>query len=355
MASIYDVVTAKFTASRWITDERDREPYLLSAFFTERKQLGIELEYLKGKKPAVRPLDLSAFDVKVLPLERPAFEKITTEMPFFKNSLPINEKMRQELLKVIATGNQLYIDAVIDKIYDDNKTLLEDASVTKEVMRAQLMTSGTINFASNGQAVSYDFGIPTNQKISLSTNKWTDATNSDPIGDIQTWQELVQNATGTKPTNILMNTFTFNLMKKSNSIKTAIYLTPYTASNANMPTPNNNRVKQFVLEETGCTIYVYDKGYIDKDSKEFTKFVSDYIVVLFPDGAMGEFVYGTTPEEADLMSGTDAQVQIVDGGVALTTYKTPDSVNVTTKVSMIALPTLQRPDEMVIATVGSAS
>lgn len=343
--NIFDVITSKFFASRWTETELDRDPYLFEAFFPEQKQMGIELSYLKGKRPALKQLDLSSFDAKVIPLTREAFAKVTSEMPFFKNSLIINEKMRQELLKVMATGNQEYINAVRDEIFNDEKTLLENAALTREIMRASLMTSGTISFASNGQSVSYDYNIPSEQKVATD---WTDGSKSDPVTDIGNWQDMVEQKTGVRPTNLLMNLTTFNLLKKSDAIKNAIYIT----ANGTV-TPNSARVKEYILSETGCTIYVYNKGYTNDEGK-FVKFVSDYTVSLFPDGAVGKFYFGTTPEEADLMSGTDAQVQIVDGGVALTTTKETDPVTVATKVSMIGMPTLEVPDQMVIATVGTA-
>lgn len=352
MLNIYDAVNAKATSARWYEDEMQRDPYLLEAFFNEVKQLGTDLEYLKGKKPNVRPLDLSAFDVKALPLDRGTFEKLQVSLPFFKNQLAINEKLRQELLKVIATGNQLYIDAILDEIYNDNKTLLEDAAVTREVMRAQLLTTGAISFASNGQEMSYDFGVPAGNKVSKTgTAAWSASATADPIADIIAWQDQVQTATGVRPTNLLMNRFTFNLLKKAATVKEAIF---YPANGAARNVYGDGAIKSLIMEETGCTVYIYDKGYYPQGSDTFTKFVADYVVVLFPEGALGNFVFGTTPEEADLMSGSDAEVEIVDLGVALTTIKEKDPVNVMTKVSMIGVPTLERPDEVVIASVGTA-
>lgn len=344
--NIFEVVTPKFLASKWEQSELDREPYLFEAFFPEQRQLGIELSYIKGKRPALKQLDLSAFDAKVIPLSREAFSKVTTEMPFFKNSLVLNEKIRQELLKVMASGNQAYIDAIRNEVFNDERTLLDDAAVTREIMRAGLMTSGTISFSSNGQTVSYDFGIPSANKKTLSTTaKWSATTTADPISDIISWQDQIEQATGKRPTNLLMNLNTFNLMKKCDAVKNAIYIL-----GDGKVTPNTVRLKEYILSETGCTVYIYNKGYTNANGT-FTKFVADNIVVLFPDGAVGKFYYGTTPEEADLMSGSNATVQIVDGGVALTTYKMSDPVTVETKVSMIALPTLEVPDQFIIATV----
>lgn len=346
MSTIYDVIDAPSQATRWEEQKQALEPYMLEAFFPVENIIGTELSYLQGNTPVPRVLDLSAYDVKALPVERGTFEKITTELPFWKNKLDINEKMRQELLKVLATGNQRYIDVVLNKIFDDNATLLKGARATREMMRAQLMTTGAITFASNGQSISYDFGVTAKKTISDASKKWNTAT-ADPINDIIEWQDEVEAKTGVRPTNLLMNRKTFNYLKKVDSIKNAIYVFANGTVN-----PNDSKLAEYILSETGCVVYVYDKGYFAQGSKEMTKFVPDNVVTLFPDGELGKFVYGTTPEEADLMSGaTDAVVSIVDGGVALTTSKEKDPVTVTTKVSMTAVPTLEVPKQLAIAVV----
>lgn len=346
MSTIYDVITPKFTSVRWTETEEDRVPYLLEAFFPDEKQLGVELEYFKGKQPKVRPLDLSAFDVPALPIAREAFEKISTEMPFFKNKMAINEKMRQELIKVLATGNQAYIDAVLNRVYNDNKTLLDDATVTREMMRAMLLTTGIVAFSSNGQAVSYDYEVPSENKVDA---KWNDPKTSTPITDIQNWQDMVEASTGLRPTNIVMNRNTFNKMKASESIRNSILVLTSVLGGSTIV--NDAKVKSYILDETGCTIYLYDKGYQDKDTKSWKKFIPDDVFALFPDGALGKTVFGTTPEEADLMSGTDAEVEIVDTGVAITTWKEKDPVRVDTKVSMISVPTLEMADALIIGSL----
>jgi len=251
------------------------------------------------------------------------------------------------LLKVIATGNQAYIDSVLDEIYNDNRTLLEYAAITREVMRAQLVTTGAIAMSSNGQEISYDYGVPEDNKITLtSTAKWDAPSTADPIKNIKEWQQKILQKTGRKPTNLVMNSTTLALMLACNSIKNAIYV----FANGTV-TPDEEEVKRYVKNRTGCTIYVYDDGYYAQGSTSFTKFVADNTVCLFTDDALGEFVFGTTPEEADLMYGSDADVQIVDLGVALSTYKEKDSVAVVTKVSMVGMPTLRNPKALVIADV----
>lgn len=349
MATIYEVVTPNFLATRWEQSEMDREPYLLESWFNETKQLGIELSFLQGNSPKVRPLDLSAFDVKALPLERETFNKITQDMPYWKNFLGINEKQRQDLLNALQTGNQQYINVLLNQIYNDNKKLLDDARVTREMLRALIITTGTITFASNGQQIQYDYNVPTEHKITISesTKKWSASATADPITDIITWQDTIETKTGTRPTVLLMNRKTFNYIRSADSVKNAIF---YLADGK--VTPNEQRTKDYVMQETGCTIYIYDKGYYPQGSTTFTKFVPDNVVSLFPDSVIGEFVFGTTPAEADLMSGaTNAIVEIVDTGVAITQEKLIDPVYSKLIVSMVGIPTLEKPNQLIIATV----
>lgn len=337
MATIYDLVTPKAQAARWEENYKVRRPYMGEAFFTERKQLGTELSYLQGKSPKVRPLSLSSYDAKVISIGREGFKTITTDIPFFKNDMKINEKQRQQLNNVLQTNNDALINPVLNAIFDDQSTLLANADVTREMMRMQLLTTGTIAFASNGQAVEYDFGVTNKQ-----TSNWNDAATADPIGDISKWADAVEEATGERPTQALMNRTT---LAKAAKAQTILDMFAKTLDRA-----TSERVRQYMEEETKVSIYVYDKGYNDEEGN-FSKFVPDGTVVLFPEGAVGEGVFGTTPEESDLMTGAAAEVSIVDLGVAITATKETDPVTVKTKVSMSYLPVLNRPETIVIATV----
>ena len=347
MATIYDVVNSKFTSVRWQEDDKDRTPFLLEAWFPTEKQLGTEITYFKGKKPNVRPLDLSAYDVPALPLDREAFEKVTSDIPFFKNKMAMNEKMRQELLKVLATGNQAYIDAVLNQIYNDNKTLLEDATLTREVMRAMLLTTGVVAMQSNGQAIAYDYGVPSENK---KTALWNDAETSNPIEDIRGYMDEIENKTGVRPNTIIMNRKTYGKMVKSKALRNSVLALTSVLGGA--VSVSDARVKQYFLDETGATLYIYDKGYYNKEERKVVKFFADDVFVLLPNNPVGKTVFGTTPEEADLMSGSDADCQIVDTAVAITSWKEKDPVRVDTKVSMSVIPTLEMPETIVIATIG---
>lgn len=342
MSTIYDLVTPQMVVKRWEDNAMTREPYLGEGLFNTRKQLGTELSWFQGKRPKVRVLNLSSYDAKVIPIGREAFKTLSTEMPFFKNSMTVNEKQRQQLNNVMQGGNQQVIDAILNVIFDDETTLLANASVTREMMRMQLITTGKIAFANNGQAIEYDFSVPSANKV---TSDWKTTTTGDPIADIIKWQDQVESATGVRPTEVLMNRATLAKIVKLDSVKNAMYV----FANGTV-TPNTANARRYVEQETETRIYTYDKGYYDEDGT-FTKFVPDDVVVLFPAGTLGDEVFGTTPEESDLMTYAGAEVSITDTGVAVTGTKLTDPVNVETKVSMIYLPVLNDPETLIIADV----
>ena len=342
--TIYDLVTAEILETKWNERLRERTPFLGEALFSNTKQLSTDLAYIKGGVQKPKLLNLSAYDAKAIPVDREGFEKLSTEIPFFKNFKSIQEKERRDINNVIASGNQAVINVLTNNVYNDVLNLVNMAHSTLEYMRMKALTEGAINFSNNGVSVSFDYGLAQNQKKTLTgTAKWDTAT-ADPIADIVAWQEERAAETGITPNALLMNTATFAMIRKTDAIKNAIYV----FGNGTV-TPNAARTKQFILDETGCTVYIYDKG--ANINGVFTKFVADGKVVLFDQNNVGRMNFSVTPEESDLMTGTDAQVAVVDTGITITTTKETDPVNVKTKVSMAALPSLEGADYIVQAEV----
>jgi len=111
-------------------------------------------------------------------------------------------------------------------------------------------------------------------------------------------------------------------------------------------------IRMVIEKHTKIQIAVYNKKYSLNGSA--TQFFPDDVFTLFPAGTLGYSVFGTTPEESDLMTAANADVQIVNTGVALTSLKKVEiPVNVETVVSMIGLPSFEGIDTVFIATVHS--
>lgn len=342
MLSIFDIVLAQELTSYWETLVQDRPPYFGETLFPNQQKLGLDLQWLKGASNLPVVLKPSAYDAKAIPRQRLGFDKLTAQMPFFKESMMIDEEMRQELNKVLETGNQAYIDAITDRIFRDETTLLEGAAARREQMRMMLLTTGTISITANGQAYSYDYGVPATNKVDATT-AWS-SENADIIGDIQKWQEQIEETTGVKPERAVCSRKTWGYILKNTDIRNGIL------GNDSAAPVAENRVKSYIQDMTDLDIYVYTKRYKD-DAGQTQKFMPDDTFIMMPTGKLGTGWFGTTPEQSDLMSKGVANVSITDTGVAVTTSTTVDPVNVDTKVTMIYLPDFPVADQIIIADV----
>lgn len=346
--SIFDLVRADELTSYWNERTQDMPPYLGEELFPADKKLGLKLEWIKGAKGLPVVLKPSAFDVGVIPRPRMAFDKLETSMPFFKESTYIDEELRQELNMVLETGNQEYINAVLRRVFDDEMNLLDGARARREQMRMMALTTGAISISANGQAYSYDYGIPDAHKVDA-TVSWANTSTSDPIEDLRVWQDKIEDDTGTRPTRGILSRKSWGYMRKNDKILKSIFV----LSNGQVNGISDTRLAQYLMDELQLELTIYGKRYTADDGSQ-ASFMPDDTVVLFPSGNLGKTWFGTTPEESDLMGGRAANVSITDVGVAVTTMEKTDPVNVETKVSMIALPSFEMAEQVLIADITPA-
>ncbi len=342
--TIFDIVTATDIGAYWEATSQERAPYVGEVLFPNKKKLGLDLEWINGNSGIPVVLNLSAFDANVVPRAREGFTLTQAKMPFFKESLYIDEEIRQQLNMAMENGSSAYVDVLTQRIFDDNIKLLEAARVQRERMRMTMLTTGAISIASNGQAVSFDYGVPTGHKATATTSWKTNTT--DIVADIKSWQDKIEDDTGVRPTRAICNSSVWNAMLANTGIRNTMFV----YSNG-VATISDSALKAFLMEQLGLSVYVNNKRY-KNEAGTATKFVADDTFVLFPEGTLGNTWFGTTPEESDLMSGqSNATVALTDTGVAVTTMKHSDPVNVETKVSMITLPSFEASGQIFIADV----
>lgn len=276
-------------------------------------------------------------------MDRITFDTLMAEMPFFKASKLINETIRQQLNMAMETKNQTYIDSLTEMVFNDEMSLMESAAAQRERLRMMALTTGAIAISANGQDYSFDYQIPSTHKATAGTS-WATPT-TDILGDIIKWKTTIEDDTGVAPTRAVCSRKTFGYIQNNENIRKAIYVM---TNGTGMIT--EQVVKDFLFQAVGVDVAVYTKKYIDEAGAK-KPYIADDTFVLFPEGALGSTWFGTTPEESDLMGGSVANVSIVDTGVAITTSKKVDPVNVETKVSMICLPSFEAADQVFIADV----
>lgn len=347
--------TAKTIAAYWTEVSSNQIPFLGTAFFPNKKKAGLDLKWIKGNKGLAVSLMPSNFDAKATFRDRIGVKAVQTEMPFFREGFLLKEKDRQEILRA-QDSTDPYVQEVLDHIFDDAAQLVTGADVVAERMRMQLLApvDGTpkINITANNVAYEYNYDPSGDYKanhfleMTAATDKWTDYENSDPIGDLQDAQERVETITGTKPTIALMNSVTFKYLLQNAKVKGAV-LAQNSTANIIM---TDAAVKTVIKTLLNLDIVTYSKKVKDESGTEI-KLYPDNMVTLLSGTALGNTWYGTTPEEADLLGGSEAVVEIVNTGVALTTIKTLHPVNIETICSEIVLPSYEAMDSTFVMKV----
>lgn len=337
--TIFDLMQSTEIVAYWEELTQDEAPYPCEELFPSDKKRGISLKWIKGSRGLPVVLKTSAFDVHAIPRPRIGFEKLAADMPYFKESTYIDEEMRQELNLVLETGNQAYIDSVMNKIFDDETRLLRGAAASRERMRMMALTTGVVSMVANGQSFTFDYGV--NHKGNAATS-WSDHTNSDPLEDIRAAKEKIQDETGATITRAMCDGKTWRDIRNNEKIKKEIFVLTNGAGAI-----SDKKLRQYIMDELEIEILVNDKRYKD-ENEDTLKFMPANTFVMFPDGALGKTWFGTTPAESDLMSGTAANVSITDTGVAVTTVQKADPVQVETIVSMICLPSFESADQIYI-------
>lgn len=338
--NLFDFLSSDNMVAYWLEKNVNEQPLLGETLFPNRKQIGIKLDWIKGANNQPVALRLSAFDSKTIRRDREGIEQYTTKMPFFKESMYIDEEMRQLLNIYAAANNNAMAESIITKIFDDQIKLINAALISVERMRMEALTTGVITLASNGQGYTYDFGVPENQKTEV-TKSWSDPT-ADVIKDVQDIVDAMKTK-GVTITRAVCNNSVARALRTNNAIKNQIYV----LAGGSIASITAERVLNYIYEETGVSFYVYDNVYVNEDGTA-SKYVADDTVVFLPEGTLGYTNFGTTPEESDLMASNAADVSLVNNAIAVTNHVEHDPVLVETKVSMIAMPSFERANEVYI-------
>ncbi len=351
-----DVFDADAVAINWTEAASNREPYLGEGLFPSDKKAGLDLKWIKGYKGLPVSLAPSTFDAPPKFRERVGIAISETEMPFFREGMLIKEKDEQEIDRVRDSSDP-YAQQVLDSIFNDSQTLIDGALVVPERMRMQLLSpiggNMGIDIASKGVKYTYNYDPDGSWKAEHYTkivdevNLWTNSETCDPVADMEKVLDAQDDITGNRPTLAIMSKDTFNLIKASKKVRDGV-LAQNTTANVNY---TSSRILSYMEEELKCTFVIYNKKY-KNEAGIAQKFYPDNIIAFLPEGTLGKTWFGTTPEERSAGQSEDANVSIVNTGIAInvtTTSKAP--IQTETTASEIVLPSFERMDEVAVLEV----
>ena len=336
--NIFDLVTPGNIVAYYDATHENQSSYMGEQLFPATKQMGLELNKIGGRAGLPVELKASAFDTQATYRDRQSIEVSKQKMPFYRERMKIDEETRQEIMKISAGGNANILKPYLNRIFDDTNNLLRGARVSRERMVMELISTGKINIAGTGVKLEYDYGFNKKYQYVAPSTQWSDTANSTPLQDMLDWVDAFKIKYGVTLGFAVMTTKTFNYLVANKNIVKEIY--PTIADPTGLAV-KRAQVKQAVLDVVGVQVLINDNIYATKVGGEGKKFFPDNVVSFLPNGGvLGNMVFGTTPEEIDLMANNkfNGTTQIVDTGVAVTSMLIPHPVNVETMVSQICLP-----------------
>lgn len=339
--NIFDIVVARNILYYWEQNTKDRAPYPGELLFPSRKQVGLEFSTLKGKQGTPVALVPSTFDANVLYRDFAGLVEVKGKLPFFKEAQKIEEDLRQKLL----TYNEKFANALLPEVFNIPSALLDGAEVSIEIMRMQLLSQGTIAMqGANGVSFSYDYGFDTNTQLVTETTTW-DATSATPFKSLLKQLKNFKKVTKATPALVFISDTKFDQLLLDTTV--AGYF-----AQSNNPAPSDDEVRNYIEKKAGVRFVVLDQVY--KKARDFNgadvRFYPEDRYTIVPNTYLGESLYGTTPEEADLL-GKQSQAsscELTSKGVAVTTWREVDPVNVNVKVSQVCAPTCPNIDKIYI-------
>lgn len=345
--TIFDRFSPKAIAAYYAENPSNQMDFAGEKLFPKKRTGSLELSWFKGAGGLPVQLKNSAFGSKATIRDRIGFSETKMDIPFFREAMQIGEKDRMELMKFYASPDSEMVKAFITKIYDDAGQLVTSAEVTAEIMRMQLISTGKIAVNNNNVNYDYDYGLPADNKETLAGGDlWSDPT-ADVITQISEWQDTIEEKTGERPTRAICHKNTFKYLRANTGIKIL-------AKPGDDPTKvalQDKDVMKVLDDVLGLEIMIYSKKYKNQAGVA-TNFFPEKVFSLLPSGTIGSTYYAPSPEEVDKMALSKvADVEIVGGGISLTTVVIPHPVNREIIASAVMLPSAENLEKIFIATV----
>lgn len=334
--SIFSDINSNALKTYWIETTKDQDPYLWDTLFPTIKQKSRKFTWYRGKSAAPKPLAASAFDAAAIMRERDGGDKVSDETRRFKEGMYIDEDLQKELSDVSMYGSQLQKDLINERIMNDTSRLLKGASLSREIMRNQMVQTGKIDIYSNGTHITADIEMKDSHLATVKKPWGIDG--ATPLEDIQLAKDVVENDSGRTINRAVLTTATFNTLLKDPNIKSSMLLNLGNLSQVSIP---QSELKAYLLENYGLQIQIYDKTFNNGIAME--KFIPDGKVIFLPEGDLGNTYMSTTPEE-DMLASTGSDIAIVDQAVAVSTILVNDPVTKKTIVSQDVMPSFEQID-----------
>ncbi|MGV1105809.1 major capsid protein [Clostridium perfringens] len=320
-----------------------KQPAMLGdTLFPARKIQDIKFDMITGANGLPVSASIHAFDTETELASREVLQKGAAELALIKRKIAIGER------EIIAINNPRMDSeqkALVMELFKDGDKMVESVQTRIEAMRMELLSSGEININENNVAVKLDYKVPSSNKKRFN---WSDPKTANPLEDIKTLADAVEDASGTKPTRILTSSKVLNKILACESVKKAIF-------GVNFDKIATRKDLNSLLESMELPqVAVYNAKYkVQNANGKYTtkRYFPENILSIFAENALGETIYGLTAEEIELLGSNKMEEAKMVGNIFVGVEKEGDPVRRYTKAVATALPTLENGLELGIGTI----
>lgn len=211
-----------------------------------------------------------------------------------------------------------------------------------ELAKGEALATGKVSINDQGLKLTVDFGVPAEHMDVAPTVLWSDRANSTPLSDATLWRDTYVANSGQQPGAIVVSQ---QVMSDLQSNAEIIGSVAGTASGRTRVTRED--VAALFVSEGLPAPEVYDAQYRSPTGTMVRAIPADRFVFLPAGGAgFGQTQFGITREAVELARGSylggDGQPGVP--GVAVTTMKTFDPVEIWVKAAAVALPVISSPE-----------
>jgi hypothetical protein len=287
-----------------------------------------DIEYAL-KRSGLTDVDIAKYrpwDVPAPMTGRPGVARIRGEIAPVSRQIALSEEEGLRLRALERDSN----DEIVNAIFDDTERMIRAVEARIEVARFDTLIDGKCTLHEHGLALEVDYGMPTDQKVTVST-AWTVANKATatPITDMLAIQAAAV-ARGTRIGKIVMSSLRLPALLVNDEVR------DYVAGGGNVPVRVRLDDIQAVLQEQGLpAIEFYDTMVRDNGVQKYV-LPPEYVLML-PAERYGETLYGPTAEGVLLASKGYITARQASGLVAVVTQN-DHPVQTFTVGSGVALP-----------------
>jgi len=190
-----------------------------------------------------------------------------------------------------------------DYVYNVLRLLSEGIDDRIEAMRWDALSKGTYTYDKYGIKISVDWGVPANNKKSLlTTDRWSDYENSDPLQDILDWNEILIDAVGSPAVVAYCSSKVLGYLLNNAKIRN---LVGYMMTGKGAGFPTKGQVTSLMLQGQGLPVVTYDAKYNEQSEAHVitpTRFLNEERFVMLASASglspfgLGSVLDGPVPD-----------------------------------------------------------